>query len=268
MYDTSNFFAILPSSVRYNPNLSPRAKILYAAVTSLAKSGGEAYASNKYLSDVLDTSERNVIRLLSELTAEKFISIRYEYRSGTREVLRRLIRVNDLPLLLDLSVTQTLYAVIPSHILAMRELSVQAKLLYAEISAATPTDGFCSKPASFFAEILHTAVSTVRRWIKELQDVHALRVEMEYKGDTREIKRRRIYLTVCAEIAERQADLGDNGSETLGSGISPNAPDAAYNPNCGRNRGMLIFDTTSHSEPVRPRKLRRKRKKAVENLRL
>ena len=61
MYDTANFFAILPAAVRYNAKLTPRAVLLYAALTSLAQSDGEAYASNDYLMRVLDISERTVV---------------------------------------------------------------------------------------------------------------------------------------------------------------------------------------------------------------
>lgn len=271
MYDKANFFAILPSAVRYNPRLTSRSKLLYAVLTSLAQADGEAYASNEYLMSVIDTSERTVHRLLAELTAEKYITIRYEYKAQTKEIARRFIRISALPLLLDVPTTQALYAVIPSYILAMTDLSVQAKLLYAEISAATPTDGFCAKPATFFAELLHSSEQTVRRWIKELQDVDALRVEMEYIGDTREIKRRRIYLTAAAEIAEKQAEIARNGAKTVEPSNSPTARDAANTPEKTEIRGMLIFDTTlktSGQKRSRLRKIKRKRKKATEKLRL
>ena len=271
MFDTANFFAILPSAVRYNPKLTSRSILLYAALTSLAVSDGEAYASNEYLMSILGTSERTVNRLLAELVAEKYISIRYKYNDGTKEIARRLIRISELPLLLDLPKAQALSAVIPSHILAMQELSVQAKLLYAEISAATPTDGFCSKPATFFAALLHSSEPTVRRWIKELQDVDAVRIEMEYKGDTREIKRRRIYLTAAADIAEKRAEIAASGSKTLVASSPPFEPVVANTPQNEQIRGVLIFDTTSNkanAPPVGVRKIRRKRKKATEKLRL
>ncbi len=268
MYDNANYFAILPAPVRYNPKLTARAVLLYAALTSLSRSDGEAYASNEYLMSVLDKSERTINRLLAQLAAEKYISVRYEYIGKTKEIARRLIRVLELPQLAELVKTQALYAVIPSHVLCNPTLSVQAKLLYAEISAATPTDGFCSKPASFFAELLHTSEPTVRRWIKELQDADAVRVEMEYKGDTHEIRRRRIYLTACAEIAEKRADLAVDGSEENETDNPLKTPDAANTPDYGHFRGMLNFVTTSGDKPVGPRKLRRKRKKATEILRL
>ena len=268
MYDQANFFAILPAPVRYNAKLTPRSVLLYAALTSLAQANGEAYASNEYLMGILGISERTVNRLLAELVAEKYISIRYEYIGDSREIARRLIRINELPLLLDLPATQALYAVIPSHILALPKLSTQAKLLYAEIAAATPTDGFCSRPATFFATLLHSSAATVRRWIKELQDVDAVRVEMEYKGETREIKRRRIYLTAAADIAEKRAEIATNASKSVGTSNPPNEPIVANTPDYGQIRGVLIFDTTSKSGGQPPIQACQKREKATEKLRL
>ena len=269
MYDKANFFAILPAPVRYNARLTSRSILLYAALTSLAVSDGEAYASNEYLMGILGTSERTVNRLLAELCAEKYISIRYEYIGKTKEIARRLIRINELPLLLDLQTSQALYAVIPSHILSMPDLSVQAKLLYAEISAATPTDGFCSRPATFFATLLNSSAATVRRWIKELQDVDAVRVEMEYEGDTREIKRRRIYLTAAADIAEKQAEIKAHGSKTIEMSNPPNEPNVSNTAQNSRIQGMLIFDTTSTKDeclPIQSCSSSRKRKKDTEKL--
>ncbi len=267
MYDKSNFFAILPAAVRYNTKLTSRSILMYAVLTSLAVSNGEAYASNEYFMGILGTSERTVNRLLAELSAEKYITIRYEYHGDTKEIARRLIRINALPPLL-FPTDQAMYAVIPSHILALPELSIQAKLLYAEISAATPTDGFCSQPATFFATLLGLSGPTIRRLIKELRDADAVRVEMEYKGNTHEIKRRRIYLTAVADIAEKRAEIEARRPKTVASSNPPNELNVSNTPEYGQIQGMLVFDTTSCSGPIRPRKLRRKRKKATEMLRL
>lgn len=268
MYDKANFFAVLPAPVRYNAKLTSRSILLYAALTSLAVSDGEAYASNEYLMGILGISERTVNRLLAELVAEKYISIRYEYIGNTREIARRLIRIKELPLLLDLPATQALYAVIPSHILALPKLSTQAKLLYAEIAAATPTDGFCSRSATFFATLLNASEPTVRRWIKELQDVDAVRIEMEYRGNSREIKRRRIYLTAAADIAEKQAEIKARSPKTREPSNPPNEPVVANSPDYGQIQGMLIFDTTSKSSSQSPIQACRKREKLTEKLRL
>lgn len=274
MYDALNYFAVLPSSARYNPKLTARSILLYGLIRSLSIGCGEAFASNKYLADALGVSERTVNRLLAELEAEKYISIRYEYVNGTKEIAKRFIRRSDPPLLLfDLPPTAD-DAVIPTHILTMPGLSVQAKLLYVEISAATPTDGYCSKPATFFAELLHTSETTIQRYTRELVQADALRVEMEYKGDTREIRRRRIYLTEAAAIIEKRANLAADSSKDVASDREPNERIAANTPEKRRILGGVIFDTTYETTDntralhKRKRVKRGKRRKNTDKLRL
>lgn len=275
MYDSANYFAILPSAVRYNPKLTSRSILLYGLIRSLSLCCGEAFASNKYLGDALGVSERTVNRLLDELEAEKYITVRYEYRNGTKEIAKRFIRRSDPPLLLfDLPPTAD-DAVIPTHILTMLGLSVQAKLLYVEISAATPIDGYCSKPATFFAELLHTSETTIQRYTRELVQADALRVVMEYKDDTREIRRRRIYLTEAAAIIEKRAEFTEDGSKGVASDKQSNAPSASNTPDYGQIRGGDKNDTTYNSPvdtvyAVRKRKRvkRGKRRKNTDKLRL
>lgn len=268
MYTQANYFAILPAAVRYNPKLSARSVLLYAALTSLAVADGTAYASNAYLANTLDVSEPTVKRLLRELEAERFIRIGFEYKNNTREIMRRLIRIAELPLLLDVPKTQALFAVVPSHILADPELSVQAKLLYAEISAATPEGGYCSKPAKFFAELLHTSEDSVRRWIRELANADAVRVEMEYRGNTAEILRRRIYLTEAAVIIEKRREIAQDNRNDVVSSIEPNTHDAPYTPQGNRILGVCKNDPTYKTDTVRKRDRHGKRKKTTERLRL
>lgn len=278
VYDKANYFAILPAAVRYDRRLSARAVLLYGLIRSLSVGCGEAFASNKYLADALNISERTVGRLLAELEADKYIAIRYEYVEGTKEIAKRYIRRCELPsLLLDLPPTAD-DAVIPTRILLMPELSVQAKLLYVEISAATPTDGYCSKPATFFAKLLHTSETTIQRYTRELIACDALRVEMEYKGDTREIRRRRIYLTEAAAIAEKRADLASDVSKDVAPNREPNESIAANTPEKRRILGGVIFDTTYKNDKIdekpaiqtrKQRKPKRgKRRKNTDRLRL
>lgn len=278
MYTQANYFAVLPAAVRYDPRLSPRSVLLYGLIRSLSVGCGEAFASNKYLADALNVSVRTVGRLLAELEAERYITMRYEYVDGTKEIAKRYIRRCELPLLLlELPPTAD-DAVIPTRILLMPELSAQAKLLYAEISAATPTDGYCSKPAAFFAQLLHTSETTIHRYTRELIACDALRVEMEYKGDTREIRRRRIYLTEAAAIIEKRAKLAADGSKADAPPGSSDEHDAANTHVCGRILGGVIFDTTyknvktAEQPTARSRKRRKprrgKRRKNTDRLRL
>lgn len=276
MYTQANYFAVLPAAVRYDPELSARAKLLYAALTSLAVGEGIAYPSNAYIAETFDVDERTVQRLISELDALKYITVGFEYRENTKEIARRVIRIAPLPALLDLPKTAALYAVIPSHILSLSELSVQAKLLYAEISAATPTDGYCSKPATFFAELLNVSETSIQRWTRELVACDALRVELDYIGDTREIRRRRIYLTEAAAIVEKRRQIAQDSRKDSASDMQPSEHDAANTPQGSRILGGDKNDTTYAAafaepdrytrHPNRRRNKRGKRKKLTQKL--
>lgn len=273
MYTQANYYAVLPAAVRYDAKLTARAKLLYATLTSLSIASGAAFPSNKYIAELYGVDERTAKRLVGELEAQKYIAVSYEYKKGTKEILRRLIRLNGIPLLLDLANTQALYAVIPSWILST-DLSVQAKLLYAEISAATPDNGFCSKNAAYFAELLGVSETSVQRWTRELVAADALRIEVEYKGDSREIRRRRIYLTEAAAIIEKRRQIASDGLNDGASNSGANNANEPNKPNSDHILGGDIFDTTSYAAEsgkrftARRKPKRGKRRKNTQKLRL
>ena len=277
MYTQANYFAVLPAPVRYDPKLTARSKLLYAALTSLAVGEGVAYPSNAYIAETFDVDERTAQRLISELDTLKYITVGFEYKENTKEIARRVIRIAPLPALLDLSKTQALFAVIPSHILSLSELSVQAKLLYAEISAATPTDGYCSKPATFFAELLNVSETSIHRWTRELIACDALRVELDYKGTSKEIRNRRIYLTEASAVIEKRRQIEQDSRKDGASSNEPCAPDGANNPQRIRILGgdkndttymTTLFESERYTKhPNRRRNKHGKRKKLTQKLR-
>jgi len=69
------FWAVLPAAVRYNDELPPNAKLLYAEISSLTDRRGYCYASNEYFMRLYSLSERTIRRLISELARLGYISI-------------------------------------------------------------------------------------------------------------------------------------------------------------------------------------------------
>ena len=69
------FWAVLPAAVRYDEELPPNAKLLYAEISSLTDRRGYCYASNEYFMRLYSLSERTIRRLISELARLGYISI-------------------------------------------------------------------------------------------------------------------------------------------------------------------------------------------------
>lgn len=70
-----NYYAILPAVVRYDVDLSPNAKLLYAEITSLCNERGYCWATNKYFSMLYSVESRSIQRLLKQLADKKYIKI-------------------------------------------------------------------------------------------------------------------------------------------------------------------------------------------------
>ena len=88
-----NYYAILTSEVRYNENLTPNAKLLYAEITALINMNGECFASNKYFADLYGKSKTTISKWVSELVKEGFVEVKLTYKQGTKEINNRYIRI-------------------------------------------------------------------------------------------------------------------------------------------------------------------------------
>lgn len=71
-----NRYLIITSSV-FDSDISSRSKLLFALISGLTDGeDGYCYASNKYLSEKMKISERQVINLIKELENYNFIHIK------------------------------------------------------------------------------------------------------------------------------------------------------------------------------------------------
>lgn len=68
-----NYYAILPSEIRYDKALSHLEKLIYAEIGSLSNKEGYCYASNKYFSDHFGNTERTVSRAINKLSNKGYI---------------------------------------------------------------------------------------------------------------------------------------------------------------------------------------------------
>ena len=88
-----NYYAILTSEVRYNQNLTPNAKLLYAEITALINMNGVCFASNNYFAKLYGKTKTTVSKWVSELVKEGFIEVSFTYKEGSKEIDNRYIRI-------------------------------------------------------------------------------------------------------------------------------------------------------------------------------
>lgn len=69
------FFSVIPANVRYDTDLLPQAKLLYAEITALINSNGYCTAENKYFANLYGISKNCVKRLIEDLDSKKYISV-------------------------------------------------------------------------------------------------------------------------------------------------------------------------------------------------
>ena len=67
------YFAVLPAEVRYDANIEPSAKLLYAEITALSNKTGECFASNAYFAWLYGVDDRTVRRWKSSLENAGYI---------------------------------------------------------------------------------------------------------------------------------------------------------------------------------------------------
>jgi hypothetical protein len=68
-----SYWAVLPSDVRYDPELRPNAKLLYAEISALTNATGYCWATNEWFADLFHLSVGTVSRLVSQLESRGYI---------------------------------------------------------------------------------------------------------------------------------------------------------------------------------------------------
>ena len=94
------FWAVLPARVRYDPELRPNAKLLYAEITAMADATGYCWASNAYLAELFAISPRTVRELVQSLERKGYLSVEVIRDPGNNAVVERRIWV-DRPAIVE-----------------------------------------------------------------------------------------------------------------------------------------------------------------------
>lgn len=94
MSEKPNYYSILTANVRYDNRLSDSEKLLFAEITSLTQASGECWASNDYFAKLYNVSNVTISRRVSKLKNLGYIHVKMIYREGTKEILRRIIKID------------------------------------------------------------------------------------------------------------------------------------------------------------------------------
>ena len=83
-----SYYAIIPANVRYDNELSEKAKLMYGEITCLSNKEGYCYANNKYFAKLYKCSIRTIQNAISKLQEKGYIIVVIE-NSNERKIYIR-----------------------------------------------------------------------------------------------------------------------------------------------------------------------------------
>ena len=86
------------------------------------------------------------------------------------------------------------YAVIPAEVRYSKDLTPNAKLLYAEITALCNMNGKCTASTQYFCKLYEVSRVSIQKWLKTLEDNNYIKRVNIYKQGSKEIDTRVITL--------------------------------------------------------------------------
>lgn len=95
--DKPNFYAIIPADVRYDEQLPPNAKLLYAEISALIGKEGFCYSSNAYFLEVFGFSEKTTARLIADLEKHGYVKRVISRDKSGKVDMRRIYLTASLP---------------------------------------------------------------------------------------------------------------------------------------------------------------------------
>tara|TARA_Y100000401_G_scaffold52350_1_gene41110 strand:+ start:667 stop:1287 length:621 start_codon:yes stop_codon:yes gene_type:complete len=86
-----NYYSIIPANVRYDKDLTPNAKLLYAELSSLINMNGKCTAPTRYFADLYEVSRVSIQKWLKVLEDKNYIKRVVVYKEGSKEIETRYI---------------------------------------------------------------------------------------------------------------------------------------------------------------------------------
>ena len=91
--DYPNYWAMIAAPVLNDKELlaKPKSILLYGHITTLARSTGACWATNKYFSEMLNVSTRSITEYIRLLVDKGFIKVITKYKENSKQIEKRLI---------------------------------------------------------------------------------------------------------------------------------------------------------------------------------
>lgn len=94
-----NYYAVLPANVRYDKNITPNAKLLYAEITALCNDKGYCWAGNAYFAELYGVTKTSISNWISSLQKNGYIDVQFVYKENSKEIQCRHISIaNNIPI--------------------------------------------------------------------------------------------------------------------------------------------------------------------------
>lgn len=94
-----SYYAILPANVRYDKNITPNAKLLYAEITALCNDKGYCWAGNAYFAELYGVTKTSISNWISSLQKNGYVDVQLIYKENSKEIQSRHISIaNNIPI--------------------------------------------------------------------------------------------------------------------------------------------------------------------------
>lgn len=77
----ANYYSVVPAEVKYNNELTQRAKLIYGEISSLSNKTGYCFATNNYFAKLYRCTNRTIQNAISKLQENGFIKVVIENRN-------------------------------------------------------------------------------------------------------------------------------------------------------------------------------------------
>ena len=157
-----------------------------------------------------------------------------------------------------MAIHRSYFAIIPASVRYDNRLIPSAKLLYGEITALSNERGYCWASNDYFAQLYGVSKTTIKSWLKSLEDNGHINRIVKYKNGSKEIENRWINISTPRQenLPTPAGNLTDPRQENLPTPRQEICPDNNTSINNTINNtkeyiGDLPTSKKTKSKPVR-----------------